>query len=127
MSKRKSASTAPAGPKVRAYLAELPPRARAAAREIRALVRSLAPDAVEHFSYGIPGFRYRDKPLVWYAGWQEHVSIYPFSAAFAAGHGIRLDAYETSKGTVRFPLTKPLPAALIKRLIKARMQDLRRV
>lgn len=123
--KRKPASTTPAGPKVRAYIAGLPPAARAAAKEIRALVRSIAPDAVEHFSYGVPGFRYRNQPLAWYAGWKEHVSVYPFSAAFAAGHGIRLDAYETSTGTVRFPLSKPLPVALIKRLIKARMQDVR--
>jgi len=123
--KRKPTSTTPAGPKVRAYIADLPPAARAAVREIRALVRSIAPEAVEHFSYGIPGFRYRTHPLVWYAGWKQHASIYPFSAAFAAGHGIRLDAYETSKGTVRFPLAKPLPVALIKRLIKARMHDLR--
>jgi len=115
----------PAGPKVRAYIAALPPASRKAAREIRALVRRTVPEAVEHFSYGIPGFRYRNQPLVWYAGWKEHVSIYPFSAAFAAGHGIRLDAYQTSKGTVRFPLAKPLPVALIKRLIRARMQDSR--
>jgi uncharacterized protein YdhG (YjbR/CyaY superfamily) len=116
---------APASSAVRAYLAALPPAPRRSAKAIRALIRAAVPEAVEHFSYGVPGFRFNGKPLAWYGGWTEHISIYPFSEAFARAHGIPLKGYETSKGTIRFPLSKPLPTALIKRLIKARMNDLR--
>jgi uncharacterized protein YdhG (YjbR/CyaY superfamily) len=126
MAKRSTPKTvAPAAPAVRAYLAALPPVSRSAAKAIRAIIRATVPEAVEHFSYGVPGFRLNGKPLAWYAGWAEHISIYPFSEAFARGHGIAQKGYETSKGTIRFPLSKPLPIALIKRLIKARLTDLR--
>src|SRR5690242_14241610 len=100
------ATASDTAPKTRAYLAALSPVARKAVKQIREAARSIAPDAVEHFSYGIPGFRFAGRPLVWYGGWSEHVSIYPFSEAFARGHGIVLKGYRTSKGTIRFPLSK---------------------
>jgi uncharacterized protein YdhG (YjbR/CyaY superfamily) len=120
----KTDAPVPAGPQVRAYLAALPPESRKAAKALRDVIRAAAPRAVEHFSYGIPGFRFNGRPLAWYAGWRTHTSIYPFSDAFATAHGIALDGYETSKGTIRFPLAAPLPAALIAKLIKARLREL---
>ena len=110
---------------VAAYLAELPPPVRARMREIRAIVRATAPGATEHFSYRIPGFRLDDRPLVWYAAFKHHVSVYPITPALLRAHRIDVSDHETSKGTIRFPLDEPLPAPLVKRLVKARAAEIR--
>jgi uncharacterized protein YdhG (YjbR/CyaY superfamily) len=112
--------------KRKAYLAKLSPTARKAVKQLRAAIRSVAPDAVEAFSYGIPGFRLESRPLVWYAGFARHASLFPMTAAIRRAHAKALKGLKTSTGTVQFPLAAPLPVALVKRLVKARVAEVRK-
>lgn len=115
----------PVGPRVRAYFASLPPDVRRGLRKIREAIRSAAPTAVENFSYGMPGFRLDGRALVWYAAWKDHYGLYPIGQAVMRAAAAAVGRYETSRGTVRFPQTRPPSAALVKRIVKARIKQVR--
>jgi uncharacterized protein YdhG (YjbR/CyaY superfamily) len=111
---------------VRAYFAAAPAESRRVLRSLRDLIRAAAPAAEESFTYRIPGFRLAGRPLVWYAAFTNHCSMYPISEGLARAHGIDIAGHELSKGTIRFPLGTPLPSALVKRLVKARAEEVRK-
>lgn len=121
--RRKAAAPADPRPQIRAYIAKLAPSSRKALRALRAVIRAAAPTASEGFSYGIPGFRVNGRPLVWYAGWKDRVSMYPVTAAMKRAGGKDIRRYQAGKGTLRFPLDAPLPAPLIRRLVRARVAE----
>src|SRR5579859_4745825 len=102
------------------YLAGVPQPARGTLQKIRAAIRSaVPPEATEAISYRIPTFKYKGS-LVAFAAFLHHCSLFPMSYAVIGAFKNELKAFEVSKGTIRFPLDKPLPAALVKKMVKAR-------
>jgi uncharacterized protein YdhG (YjbR/CyaY superfamily) len=105
------------------YLARVPEPARGTLNKIRAVIRSVAPaEATEALSYGMPAFKYKGS-LVGYAAFANHCSFFPMNSSLVDDFADELKAYPTSKGTIRFPIDKPLPAALVKKLVKARVSQ----
>jgi uncharacterized protein YdhG (YjbR/CyaY superfamily) len=111
-------------PKIRAktideYLAALSNDKRAALERLRQTIRAAAPGAEECISYQLPAFRLHGRMLVWFGATANHCAFYP--GAVVEAHKDQLKAYDTSKGTIRFQADHPLPAALVRRLVKARI------
>jgi uncharacterized protein YdhG (YjbR/CyaY superfamily) len=105
------------------YLAGVSEPARGTLKKVRAAIRSAAPsESTETISYGIPAFKYKGV-LVWFAAFSDHCSLFPTAAVIAAFKD-ELKGYSTTKGTIHFPSDEPLPAALIKKLVKARVAQL---
>lgn len=103
------------------YLASVPEPARSTLKKIRAAILSVVPDeATEAISYGMPSFKYKGA-LVWFAAFSDHCSFFPGSGSTIAKFQDELKKFQTSKGTIRFPVDKPPPAALVKKLVKARI------
>jgi uncharacterized protein YdhG (YjbR/CyaY superfamily) len=103
------------------YLAGVPEPARTTLNKIRAIIRSVAPpEATEAISYGMPTFKYKG-PLFAYAAFKDHCSVFPTGSSVMEMFAEELKAFDTSKGTIRFPVDKPPSAALIKKLVKARI------
>ena len=108
---------------VEEYLTALPDEAHATLEKVRRAIRAAAPDAAEKVAYGMPAFYQGKRPLAYYAAFKEHCSFYPASMAVMREFGDDLGRYETSKGTIRFPIGKPPPATLVKRIVKARLRE----
>jgi uncharacterized protein YdhG (YjbR/CyaY superfamily) len=104
------------------YLAGVPEPAHSTLQRVRAAIRSVLPaEATEVISYGIPAFTYKG-PLVWFAAFSNHCSLFPGASVIKEFEG-ELKAYKISKGTIQFPVDKPLPAALVKKMVKMRLAE----
>ena len=119
-SRRASAKSTSGLADVDKYLAKIPQPARTTLQKIRGMIRSAAPrEATEAISYGIPAFKYNGM-LVAYAAFANHCSFFPASGELLKEFAEDLKDYPCSKGTIRFAVDKPLPASLVKKLLKAR-------
>jgi uncharacterized protein YdhG (YjbR/CyaY superfamily) len=105
------------------YLAALSDDKRAALQKIRKAVKAAAPGAEECITYRIPAFRLDGKPLVGFGAGSNHCAFYPMSSTTVREHHDELKAFDTSKGTIRFHPDKPLPVALVRKLVKARIAE----
>lgn len=105
------------------YIARFPDDIQHLLTHIRKTIREAAPDATETISYGIPTFDLFGKHMIHYAGFQKHISIFPTGSGVAA-FADKLKPYTVSKGTIQFPLTAPIPYALIKEIAAFRIKEL---
>jgi len=115
MAKMKTYST------VDEYISLAEPKAKKALKDIRKTIRSVATKADEVISYQIPGYKYHGM-LVFFAAWKNHISLYP-APWKAESLKKEMSAYEGSKGTIKFPLDKPMPLTLIKKMVKYRIKE----
>jgi uncharacterized protein YdhG (YjbR/CyaY superfamily) len=105
------------------YLAGVDADHRDALQKLRETIHSVAPKAEECISYGIPAFRLNGRSLVFFGAWANHCAFYPGSSATLKKFRNELSDFQTSKGTLRFSPDKPMPVALVKKLLKARIAE----
>ena len=98
------------------YLSALPEYQRERAEALRGLILRTAPEAVEHFAYGMPAYKLRGKPLVYFAVYKNHMGVYALPAAHAE-FAVELASFKQGKGSVQFPWSQPLPLELIGRMV----------
>jgi uncharacterized protein YdhG (YjbR/CyaY superfamily) len=105
------------------YLAAQPEVTRRILGRVRSAIRQAMPEAEEVISYKIPAYKLHGRAVIYFAGWKQHYSIYPAIGALVEEFREELAPYELSKGTIRFPLSKPVPVKLIERIAKFRAQE----
>ena len=103
------------------YIKNFPAGTQKTLKQIRATIKKITPAAEEVISYGIPAFRLNERALIYFAGWKEHVSIYPVPKDKAFQKEV--ENYQTGKGTLQFPLDKPLPLKVITKAVKLRVKE----
>ena len=104
------------------YIASFPEGTQKVLEEIRRTIKSVAPDAKEKISYQIAAFELNGKNLIYFAGWKNHVSVYPIPTGDEAFKE-EIAGYVDGKGTLKFPLDKPLPIKLIRKIVKYKVAD----
>ena len=108
---------------VETYLAALPGDSRKALERLRKTIRAAAPEATEAIAYGMPVFKDRGRSLVGYAAFKDHCSLFPMSLAAIAANRKAVAPYLSGKATLRFTVDEPLPAALVKKIVAARIEE----
>jgi len=105
------------------YLAQVQADQRTVLEKLRQAILAVAPGAEECISYGVPAFRLNGRSLVFFGAWANHCALYPGSSATIKKFRNGLRDFQVSKGTIRFSTGKPLPAALVRKLVKARIAE----
>jgi uncharacterized protein YdhG (YjbR/CyaY superfamily) len=105
------------------YIALRPEAMQPILERVRSIIRKALPGVEEAISYQIPAFKVNGKVVLYLAGWKEHYSLYPAIGGLQTQFKDELARYDVSKGTIRFPLTQPVPATLIKRIAKFRAKE----
>jgi uncharacterized protein YdhG (YjbR/CyaY superfamily) len=108
---------------VDAYIAAQPEAVQGSLARVRSAIRKAVPGAAEEISYKIPAYKLQGAIVLYFAGWKQHYSIYPASEGVVGAFKAELEPYEVSKGTIRFPLSKPVPEKLIGRIAKFRAKE----
>src|SRR5215472_6648713 len=109
---------------VSGYIEAQPKALQPILRRVRAIIRKAVPDAEEIISYQIPAYRLHRRIVVFFAGWTKHFSLYPAGDPLVEKFGKELAPYEIRRGTIRFPLDRPIPAKLIERIAKYRAKKI---
>ena len=105
------------------YIASQPEAVQEILGRVRSAIREAVPRAEEVISYQIPAYKLHSGPVLYFAGWKQHYSLYPASERVVAAFKDELAPYEVSKGTIRFPLSEPVPVKLIGRIAKFRAKE----
>ena len=108
-----------------AYIASFPADVQTRLQQLRSTVKTIAPDAVEVISYGLPAFKLNGAMLVWFAAHTQHIGLYPRASAIAA-FADKLKGYKFAKGSIQFPFSEPLPIDLITDIVKFRVGEILR-
>jgi uncharacterized protein YdhG (YjbR/CyaY superfamily) len=105
------------------YIAAQPKPVQPVLKRVRSTISKAVPNAEEVISYQIPAYKLQGRPLLYFAGWKEHYSLYPSNARLVAAFKDELAPYEITKGTIRFPLAEPIPVKLIQGIAKFRAKE----
>jgi uncharacterized protein YdhG (YjbR/CyaY superfamily) len=117
-------TAAQASDRIDAILSALRDDQRAALQHVRATIAHTVPSAEEGFSYGIPAYRYRGRPLAAYAAAKGHCSYFPMSPAVIDAHREALAGFELAKGTIRFQPGRPIPTEVLEALVRTRQAEI---
>jgi uncharacterized protein YdhG (YjbR/CyaY superfamily) len=105
------------------YMASQPAAAQRILRRVRGAIRKALPEAEETISYQIPAYKLQGRVVLYFAGWKQHYSLYPATGGVASAFSDQLASYQLNKGTIRFPLSPPIPVKLIASIAKFRAQE----
>jgi uncharacterized protein YdhG (YjbR/CyaY superfamily) len=105
------------------YLATKSADVRSILQQVRHIIRKAVPGGEEVISYQIPAYKVHGAPMLYFAGWKQHYSLYPASSELVAAFKDELEPFEVEKGTIRFPFSRPVPVRLIGRIAKFRAQE----
>jgi uncharacterized protein YdhG (YjbR/CyaY superfamily) len=109
------------------YIASQPEAVQGLLKRVRNTIRKAVPDVEEMISYQIPAYKLHGRPVLYLAGWKQHYSLYPATDQVVAAFRDDLAPYKISKGTIRFPLSEPVPVKLIERIAKFRAKETARL
>jgi len=109
------------------YIASQPEALQGVLERVRKTIRKAVPEAEEIISYKIPAYKLHGRPVLYFAGWKQHYSLYPATGHVVTALQDALSRYEISKGTIRFPLSEPVPVKLVERIAKLRAKEAARV